>query len=77
MSSTSCYLLYIYLRSYAEIYPKEMELKPENQSIESGSYLDLDLKIDKKSLQQQALSQTRCLSIFSCPYAPSSEQHAI
>ena len=37
-----------FLRSYAEIYPKEMELKPENQSTESGSYLDLDLKIDEK-----------------------------
>ena len=30
-----------FLRSYAEIYRKEMELKPENQSTESGSYLDL------------------------------------
>ena len=37
-----------FLRSYAEIYPKEMELKPENQNTESGSYLDLDLKIDEK-----------------------------
>ena len=37
-----------FLRSYAEIYPKEMELKPENQSTESGSYLDLNLKIDEK-----------------------------
>ena len=35
-----------FFRSYVEIFPMEMELKLENQSTESGSYLDL--KIDDK-----------------------------
>ena len=35
-----------FLRSYAEIYPNKMNLKLENQSTESGSYLYQDLKID-------------------------------
>ena len=35
-----------FLRSYLDIYPKEMELKVENQNTQTASHLDLDLEIN-------------------------------
>ena len=35
-----------FLRSYLDIYPREMELKIENENTQAASHLDLDLKIN-------------------------------
>ena len=37
-----------FLRSYLEIYPKEMELKVKNQNTQTASHLDLDLEINDR-----------------------------
>ena len=42
-----------FLRSYKEIYPKEMELKVENQEIDNASFLDLGLHVEDNILNSK------------------------
>ena len=59
-----------FLRSYKEIYPKEMELKVENQVIDNASFLDLGLHVEDNIFNSKLYDKREAFhfSVVRMPY---------
>ena len=53
-----------FLKSYHEIYPRQMEIKEENTDNKSASYLDLDCQVKDKTFVSKLFDKRDAFNFF-------------